>query len=231
MLSSIPAFRKIQSFSLLACNKIIMTGAKAGNRPQGLERAVALYSAGGERKYLNRAERRRLERRARDLHRSRMLFVMVMLWTGARVSEALALTASSFQVESGFVSIRTLKRRRLAVREVPLPSWLIQGLDQHFGLLRRQLSAELGEARLWPFTRWTAWRLIKQVMLMAGITGQRACPRGLRHGFVVGGAQAGVPVTLLQRWLGHARLSTTAIYLQAAGPEEREIAARFWHKL
>jgi hypothetical protein len=44
----------------------------------------------------------------------------------------------------------------------------------------------------------------------------------------VGGAQAGIPVTLLQRWLGHARLTTTAIYLEVSGPEERAIAARFW---
>jgi site-specific recombinase XerD len=65
-------------------------------------------------------------------------------------------------------------------------------------------------------------------MAMAGIKGKRACPRGLRHSFGVGGAQSGIPVTLLQRWLGHARLSTTAIYLDVLGPEEREIAARFW---
>lgn len=73
--------------------------------------------------------------------------------------------------------------------------------------------------------------VIKHVMILASISGPRACPRGLRHGFGVGGAQAGIPVTLLQRWLGHARLTTTAIYLDAAGPEERDIAARFWEKL
>ena len=31
-----------------------------------------------------------------------------------------------------------------------------------------------------------------------------------------------------QRWLGHAQLSTTAIYAEAIGQEEQEIAARIW---
>jgi len=32
----------------------------------------------------------------------------------------------------------------------------------------------------------------------------------------------------VQRWLGHASMTTTAIYLDALGEEEREIAARIW---
>ena len=58
----------------------------------------------------------------------------------------------------------------------------------------------------------------------AGIVGRHACPRGLRHGFGVGTLQAGVPLTLVQRWLGHARLTTTAIYAEVSGPEERGFA-------
>lgn len=55
-----------------------------------------------------------------------------------------------------------------------------------------------------------------------------ACPRGLRHSFGVGTLQAGVPITLLQRWLVHARLSTTEIYANVIGPEEISFATRFW---
>jgi integrase len=33
---------------------------------------------------------------------------------------------------------------------------------------------------------------------------------------------------LVQRWLGHAQLSTTAIYADAVGEEECHIAARLW---
>ena len=50
----------------------------------------------------------------------------------------------------------------------------------------------------------------------------------MRHAFGVGTLQAGVPVTLLQRWLGHARLTKTAIYAEVVGLGEAAFAARFW---
>ncbi len=33
---------------------------------------------------------------------------------------------------------------------------------------------------------------------------------------------------MVQKWLGHAQLSTTAIYANAVGEEEQAIAARMW---
>ncbi len=41
------------------------------------------------------------------LHRDRRLFILTLIWTGARVSEVLALTPVSFQLESGVVAIDT----------------------------------------------------------------------------------------------------------------------------
>ena len=40
--------------------------------------------------------------------------------------------------------------------------------------------------------------------------------------------QSNVPPHLVQRWLGHASLKTTAIYGDVIGPEERAFAARMW---
>jgi site-specific recombinase XerD len=39
---------------------------------------------------------------------------------------------------------------------------------------------------------------------------------------------AGIPLNMVQKWLGHAQLSTTAIYADAVGAEEQSIAARMW---
>ena len=50
----------------------------------------------------------------------------------------------------------------------------------------------------------------------------------LRHGFGVAAVTAGVPLNLVQKWLGHAQLSTTAIYADAVGEEEHAIAVRMW---
>jgi len=33
---------------------------------------------------------------------------------------------------------------------------------------------------------------------------------------------------MVQKWLGHRNLETTAIYMDAQGDEERELAARMW---
>lgn len=189
----------------------------------------SLYAASGARKYLNAAERQRVLAAMHALPPERALFALTLAWTGARVSEVLALTAGSFQLERGVVAIQTLKRRRHMVREVPIPPELMAALDRHFDLPERQRHDALAHARLWNWRRETAWRIIKKVMAVSGICGTPACPRGLRHGFGVGALQAGVPLNLVQRWLGHARISTTAIYAGACGPEERAFAARFWH--
>jgi integrase/recombinase XerD len=37
-----------------------------------------------------------------------------------------------------------------------------------------------------------------------------------------------VPLHLIQRWLGHAQLSTTVLYLEAVDAEERNVARRMW---
>jgi len=190
---------------------------------------LSLYSSSGCRKYLNAAERRRALVIMANLRRDQALFALTLAWTGARVSEVLALTATSFQVESGIVAIRTLKRRKHAMREVPIPPALVVALDRYFHLSGTPQDPRSKNLRLWPWHRVTAWRLIKQVMRRAGIVGSQACPRGLRHAFGVGTLQARVPLNLTQRWMGHARLSTTAIYAAASGPEERAFAELLWN--
>lgn len=193
--------------------------------PQG---ALSLYTPAGDRKYVNRAERRRVLAVIRKLQRERALFSMLLAWTGGRVSEVLALRPNSFQVDRCIVALRTLKRRRPHVREIPIAPGLMTALERQFQLRKLQRDPEKANRRLWPWSRWTAWRLVKGAMLEAGIVGRPACPRGLRHGFGVGALQALVPLNLVQRWMGHARISTTAIYADASGDEEAAFAARFW---
>lgn len=185
-----------------------------------------LYGPNGERKYLNREERLRFLAKAETLDSEGSLFALLLAWTGARISEVLALTPSSFQVEAGVVTILTLKRRKLSPREVPIPPGLMSRIARCFSL--RQLQPVALSKRLWSWHRVTAWRLIKRVMVMARISGRQACPRGLRHGFGIGTLQSGVPIHLIQRWMGHARLSTTMIYMAVCGPEEFAFARRFW---
>lgn len=103
------------------------------------------------------------------------------------------------------------------------------GFRRGFDLRALQADPESQNRRLWRISRVTAWRVVKGAMLEAGVVGRPACPRGLRHGFGVGTLQACVPLNMVQKWMGHSRISTTAIYADASGDEEATLAARFWN--
>jgi len=186
--------------------------------PAGAAGTASLYDQAGHRKYLNAAERRRFLAALGCLSDHQALFAETLFWTGARLTEVLSLTPDSLQPEAGVVAIRTLKRRRHHVREIPVPAPLMAALAA--------LTAPSG--RLFPWSRTSGWRIIRLAMKAAGIDGPKGSPRGLRHGFGIACLSAGVPETLLQRWLGHSRLSTTAIYADALGPEEQAFAHRLW---
>jgi integrase len=191
----------------------------------------SLFGQSGSRKYLNTAERRRFINAARHAEPTTRLFCLVLGWSGARISEVLAITPAAIDLESGGVSIETLKRRRHGiVRQVPLPTEVLHELERFFEVRRRQRDPEHADDRLWSWSRTTAWRRVKKVMATADIVGTPAMPKGLRHGFGVNAFQSNVPPHLVQRWLGHASLRTTSIYGDVMGPEERAFAARMWTK-
>nr|WP_255670846.1 site-specific integrase [Cognatishimia sp. F0-27] len=66
-------------------------------------------------------------------------------------------------------------------------------------------------------------------MIEAGIPdAPHRSPKGLRHGFGINATVNGIPLHMVQKWMGHAQLGTTAIYADAVGKEEQDIAARMW---
>ena len=190
----------------------------------------ALYARDGSRKYLNEAERLRFLAAARASPAQVMTLCLTLAHTGCRISEALELTAASVQPDAATLSIRTLKKRgTIAIREVPVPDELIATLEREHGVSTAQRDMDRARhARLWPYGRTWGWMQVKAVMARSLVTGRQASPKGLRHGFGVHAVQCGVPLHLVQRWLGHARLSTTAIYADVVGPEERALAQRMW---
>jgi integrase/recombinase XerD len=190
---------------------------------------LCLFGPSGNRKYLNAAERQRFLESAQQLPPPERLFCQLLAWSGARISEALVLTPASIDIESGVASIQTLKRRkRGVVRQVPLPPAVLAALDLEFELREAQCDPDLVNVRIWTWSRTTAWRRVKEAMVAANINGTPAMPKGLRHGFGVNAFQSNVPPHLVQRWLGHASLRTTAIYGDVTGPDERAFAARMW---
>jgi integrase len=131
---------------------------------------------------------------------------------------------------AGVLTFESLKKRRTGVyRSVPVPPTLLDALDMVHGI--RELQTRRGHGRgvrLWPWSRMTGWRAVHDVMAAARLEGPHASPKGLRHGFGVAAVSAGIPLNLVQKWLGHAQLTTTAIYADAVGAEEKDIARRMW---
>jgi integrase len=181
-----------------------------------------MFDRRGSRKYLNAVERRAFLQAVRnEPDARRRAFCLTLFNTGCRISEALNVTAERLDPANKAIVFETLKQRKTGrFRAVPVPDSLIE--------LLRQAAPAQAAARVWNFSRPTAYRLVKDCMARAGITGGMASPKGLRHGFAVACLTQKIPLPTVQRWLGHARLETTAIYLEVSGDEERELAKRLW---
>lgn len=186
---------------------------------------MQLYDPAGRRKYLTPGERQAFLAAAGNARDDVRAFCSTLAHTGCRISEALALTANRIDRDGGVVVFESLKKRRKGVyRAVPVPPAFLLLLSGIYDL------QALGGERLWPWSRTTAWRRVREVMDAAGLSGLCASPKGVRHGFGIKAVTSEVPLNMTQKWLGHARLSTTAIYTDAVGPEERLIAQRMWEE-
>lgn len=178
----------------------------------------------GYRKYLTPKERETFLVAADRFDDDVATFALVLAYTGCRISEALELTVGQIDTAESAIVFRSLKKRRDDVfRAVPVPGDFVERLGRVHDLRNRQISDQL-----WPKSRTTGWAYIKQVMAEAGVEGTHASPKGLRHGFGVAATQKGIPLNIVQRWLGHADISMTAIYADAIGDEERALASRLW---
>jgi integrase/recombinase XerD len=190
---------------------------------------MQLFDAEGRRLYLTEDERRAFLKAAALAPREVRSFCGVLHATGCRISEALALTTDRVDLASRVIVLETLKKRRRGVyRAVPVPPELLDSLDLVHGLRDAQRRGQ-AKALLWPWSRMTGFRRVQEVIAAAGIpAGPHACPKGLRHGFGVQAVSKGIALNMVQKWLGHAQLTTTAIYANAVGEEEQNIAARMW---
>lgn len=190
-----------------------------------------IYDRRGDRKYLNRAERLAFQDGALLLPSPQMrTFCHTMLFSGARISEVCALTPAQIDLCEFALVIQTLKKRKSGVfRTVPVPKALIEDLEATFAISVAQQDQAARSKRLWSWCRTSAWKVVKKNMHQSGLTGPQAKPKGLRHGFAVEAIQSGVPINIVQKWLGHARLQTTAIYADVIGQEERAFAEKMWH--
>jgi integrase len=195
----------------------------------GMNYMSFLYDQTGKRKYLTIDERWAFLEAAKTSAPKVYTFCATLAYTGARISEVLALNSSSVDFADKIIIIKCLKKRHSDVyRAVPVPVSLLRELDKTHSIQKSQAKQDGDGIRLWSWGRTTAWKHVKQAMAKAGLRGPHASPKGLRHSFGVISIQSQTPINMVRKWLGHSRISTTAIYADAVGEEERDIAKRFW---
>ncbi len=146
------------------------------------------------------------------------LTYLVLRFTGARLGEVLLLNdTTDVNFREAEIRMPTLKRKQLAYRQVFVPQNVTAEIATYL--------AEFPEMRGKVFRiyqsnfRRTFYERAKE----AGIPRKLAHPHVLRHTRAIELLRAGVPVTLVQDQLGHAYLTTTAVYLRISGQEAREI--------
>jgi integrase len=189
----------------------------------------SLLDSTGHRKYLVARERCAFARAACAKGGMVATFCLTLAFTGARISEVLALTAERLDKGNCTIVFESLKRRERGIfRAVPVPLSLLKMIEHAHGIAAPDYNRN---TRLWPWCRTTAWKRVKEVMQDANVSAPLATPRAARHAFGVDAVQSSVALNIVQRWMGHARIETTTIYTDAIGNEERALARRTWRTL
>jgi len=183
---------------------------------------INLYDLTGKRKYLISKERKRFYEVSLSREMSKRLFLLMLFYSGARISEVLNLEVEQIDFDQNVVVLECLKKRRKGIyRVVPLPKSFLNELKILIEFYELKM-------RLWTFTRRSASRYVKSAMTEGDIFGTQACAKGLRHSFAVSAVEKNIPINLIKKWMGHSSIETTAIYLNVSGNEERRFARKLW---
>ena len=156
--------------------------------------------------------------------------LIAILWrAGLRISEALALTGSDLDPNSGSVLVRVGKggKRRM----VGMDDW---GWEHVARWTEHRVQLPIGPlfCILAGPTRGRGWSAaaargeLRRLAAKADVR-RRFAPHQLRHAHAIEMAHEGIPLPIIQRQLGHAHLGITSVYLQ--GIDTREIVDTVHH--
>ncbi|QRV01373.1 site-specific tyrosine recombinase XerD [Arcanobacterium phocisimile] len=160
----------------------------------------------------------------------------VLYGTGARISEAVGLTADDIDFDSA--SIRLFGKGRKE-RVLPLGRYALEALEAYRVRGRPSLLARSAKPssslflnkRGNPLSRQSAWGIIQSIADEANIA--HISPHTFRHSFATHLLQGGADVRVVQEMLGHSSVTTTQIYTMVTRETLKEVYAtahpRAWH--
>src|SRR6266508_3475544 len=147
--------------------------------------------------------------------------LQVFLQTGVRVGELCALSVADVDLDACTLIVRAGKGMR--AREIELERRGTQALRAWLRVRPPGPSDALFTTRDgWPLGARGVRDLVARYRCGAGIT-RHATPHSLRHTFATHKAEQGVSPFQLQRWLGHANLNTTQLYVHLSWRTARRV--------
>lgn len=169
--------------------------------------------------------------RCRNGERDRAL-LLFLYNTGARVSEALAVRPCDLRLDRPW-HVRLFGKGQ---KERICPLW-----SETVSALRRLIATGRAEDTLFrnirgtPLTRdGVAYLLTKYVRLAAqnapGLRKRHVTPHVMRHSCAVALLQAGVDVSVIRDYLGHASVATTSRYITTNLQMKRDVLESFWKR-
>jgi integrase/recombinase XerD len=142
------------------------------------------------------------------------VLLMLMQWrAGLRVSEALAVEVADLKLESERPTLTVRQAKGGRTRVVPVHDELSSALSNAIAY------GQVRHGRLIQVTRSTAWRWVRDAAerameIGAMSVGRKVSTHTLRHSAARHWLSSGIPINVVSRWLGHASLQTTLVYLE-----------------
>jgi integrase/recombinase XerD len=131
--------------------------------------------------------------------------LMRVLWrSGVRIDELLNLRPRDVEYHNHVINI--LKAKGGKQRRVPLDTETLAQLRDY--ATRHDIASE---ACIFPISQQWARQRVKRY---GGLIGKHVHPHSFRHSYAINMVRHGVDIRRLQQVLGHASMSTTAVYLQ-----------------
>ncbi len=141
------------------------------------------------------------------------LIVKLLYSTGMRVGELAKLKVKDIDFHERFIHIPAENTKTNTARTVIVPKEVLSDISAYL----RTLKIERG--RLFTLTVRRLQQLIKKYAQRANI---EASPHTLRHTHIVHALLDRIPITAVQKQVGHKKLTTTQIYSNLAPEQVRE---------
>jgi integrase len=170
-----------------------------------------------EVKYLKKEEWLRLIESV-DNYRDKLI-VKLLYSTGMRVGELARLKVEDIDFQERFIHIPAENTKTNTARTVIVAKGVLSDISAYLKIAR------IKRGRLFSLTVRRLQQLIKKYAKIANL---EASPHTLRHTHIVHALLDRIPITAVQKQVGHKKLTTTQIYSNLAPEQVREAYEKAW---